>query len=84
MYLDERLEKNLLQEIIQKLGISPRDLLRTGESAYKENNLKDSNISDEEIINLMIEFPKLIERPIYVKGNKAIVGRPPENILKII
>ncbi len=84
MYLDERLEKNFLQEIIQKLGISPRDLLRIGESAYKENNLKDSNISDEEIINLMIEYPKLIERPIYVKGNKAIVGRPPENILKII
>ena len=84
MYLHERLEKNFLQEIIQKLGISPRDLLRTGESAYKENNLKDSNISDEEIINLMIEYPKLIERPIYVKGNKAIVGRPPENILKII
>ncbi len=84
MYLDERLEKNFLQEIIQKLGISPRDLLRTGESAYKENNLKDSNISDEEIINLMIEYPKLIERPIYVKGNKAIVGRPPENILNII
>ena len=84
MYLDERLEKNFLQEIIQKLGISPRDLLRTGESAYKENNLKDSNISDVEIINLMIEYPKLIERPIYVKGNKAIVGRPPENILKII
>ena len=84
MYLDERLEKNFLQEVIQKLGISPRDLLRIGESAYKENNLKDSNISDEEIINLMIEYPKLIERPIYVKGNKAIVGRPPENILKII
>ena len=84
MYLDERLEKNFLQEIIQKLGISPRDLLRAGESAYKDNNLKDSNISDEEIINLMIEYPKLIERPIYVKGNKAIVGRPPENILKII
>ena len=84
MYLDEKLEKDFLKEIIQKLGISPRDLLRIGESAYKENNLKDSNISDEEIINFMIEYPKLIERPIYVKGNKAIVGRPPENILKII
>ena len=84
MYLDEKLEKDFLKEIIQKLGISPRDLLRRGESAYKENNLKDSNISDEEIINLMIEYPKLIERPIYVKGPKAIVGRPPENILKII
>ena len=84
MYLDEKLEKGFLKEIIQKLGISPRDLLRTGESAYKENNLKDSNISDEEIINLMIEYPKLIERPIFVKGSKAIVGRPPEDILKII
>ena len=84
MYLDEKLEKNFLKEIIQKLGMNPRDLLRTGESAYKENNLKDSNISEEEIINLMIEYPKLIERPIYVKGSKAIVGRPPENVLKII
>ena len=84
MYLDEKLEKNFLKEIIQKLGMSPRDLLRTGESAYKENNLKDSNISEEEIINLMIEYPKLIERPIYVKGSKAIVGRPPENVLKIV
>ena len=84
MYLDEKLEKNFLKEIIQKLGMNPRDLLRTGESAYKENNLNDSNISEEEIINLMIEFPKLIERPIYVKGSKAIVGRPPENVLKII
>ena len=83
-YLDEKLEKNFLKEIIQKLGMRPRDLLRTGESAYKENNLKDSNISEEEIINLMIEYPKLIERPIYVKGSKAIVGRPPENVLKII
>ena len=71
MYLDEKLEKDFLKEIIQKLGISPRDLLRRGESAYKENNLKDSNISDEEIINLMIEYPKLIERPIFVKGSKG-------------
>ena len=84
MYLDEKLEKDFLKEIIQKLGMRPRDLLRTGESAYKENNLKDSNISEEEIISLMIEYPKLIERPIYVKGSKAIVGRPPENVLKII
>ena len=84
MYLDEKLEKDFLKEIIQKLGMRPRDLLRTGESAYKENNLNDSNISEEEIINLMIEYPKLIERPIYVKGSKAIVGRPPENVLKII
>jgi len=83
-YLVQKIEKDFLKEIIQKLDINPRDLLRTGESAYKENNLKDSNISDEEIINTMIKYPKLIERPIYVKGSKAIVGRPPENVLKII
>ena len=84
MYLEESLEKDFLKEIIQKLDIKPRDLLRTGESAYKENNLKDTNISDEEIIDLMIKYPKLIERPIYVKGSKAIIGRPPEDVLKII
>ena len=84
MYLDEKLEKGFLKEIIQKLGVSPRDLLRRGESAYKDNNLKDSNISDEEIINLMIEHPKLIERPIYIKDTKAIIGRPPEEVLKIV
>ena len=84
MYLDEKLEKGFLKEIIQKLGISPRDLLRRGESAYKDNNLKDSNISDEEIINLMIEHPKLIERPIYIKDTKAIICRPPEEVLKIV
>tara|TARA_Y100000768_G_C23736080_1_gene567165 strand:+ start:85 stop:435 length:351 start_codon:yes stop_codon:yes gene_type:complete len=84
MYLEEKLEKDFLKEIIQKLGMSPRDLLRKGESIYKENNLKDTDISDEEIINLMVEHPKLIERPIYIKDSKAIVGRPPENVLKII
>ena len=74
LYLDEKIEKDFLKEIIQKLGMSPRDLLRTGESAYKENNLKDSNISEEEIINLMIEYPKLIERPIYEKGLKLLLA----------
>ena len=84
MYLEEQLDKDFLKEIIEKLAINPRDLLRTGEPAYKENNLKDTNISDDEIINLMIAHPKLIERPIYIKGTKAIVGRPPEDVLKIV
>ena len=84
LYLNEKIEKDFLKEIIQKLGMSPRDPTRTGESASKENTSHASNIAEEEIINLMIEHPKLIERPIYVKGSKAIVGRPPENVLKII
>ena len=84
MYLEEQLDKDFLKKIIEKLAMNPRDLLRTGEPAYKENNLKDTNISDDEIINLMIAHPKLIERPIYIKGSKAIVGRPPEDVLKIV
>tara|TARA_A100001035_G_scaffold47839_1_gene34454 strand:+ start:340 stop:690 length:351 start_codon:yes stop_codon:yes gene_type:complete len=84
MYLEEQLDKDFLKEIIEKLAMNPRDLLRTGEPAYKENNLKDTNISDDEIINLMIAHPKLIERPIFIKGTKAIVGRPPEDVLKIV
>lgn len=84
MYLEEQLDKDFLKEIIEKLAMNPRDLLRTGEPAYKENNLKDTNISDDEIINLMIAHPKLIERPIYIKGTKASVGRPPEDVLKIV
>ena len=84
LYLNEEIDKNFLKEVLTKLAIEPRELLRTGEEIYKENNLGNLNISNEEIIDLMIKFPKLIERPIFVKGSKAIIGRPPENVLTII
>ena len=66
------------------LGIEPRELLRTGEVEYKEFNLKERALDDSEIIKLMSENPKLIERPIVVSSNQAIIGRPPENVLKLI
>ena len=84
LYLEEKLSKEELQDIISKLGIKPRDLLRKGESDYKENNLSNPDLGDEELINLMTRFPKLIERPIVVKGDQAIIGRPPKNVLKLI
>ena len=84
LYLEEKLSKEELQNIILKLGIKPRDLLRKGESDYKENNLGDSSLKDEELIRLMICFPKLIERPIVIKGKQAVIGRPPENIFKLL
>ena len=84
LYLDEKLDGVFLKKIIGMLGITPRELLRRGEDAYRKNNLNNLDINDESIIKFMIEYPKLIERPIFIKNNKAIIGRPPEDVLKII
>ncbi|MFL2734225.1 MAG: arsenate reductase (glutaredoxin) [Gammaproteobacteria bacterium] len=84
LYLEEELEASFLESILSKLSIRPRQLLRKGEAAYKENNLNDENLSDKKIIELMTKFPKLIERPIFIKNKKAIIGRPPEKVLEII
>ena len=82
-YLDNIPSKAELTEIIALLGIAPIDLVRKNEKIWKEN-YKGKDLSDAEIINAMIETPKLIERPIIINGNKAVIGRPPENILNII
>ena len=83
-YLEEKLSQSEIKNLISKLKISSRDLLRKGESDYEENNLSNPDLGDEELINLMTRFPKLIERPIVVKGDQAIIGRPPKNVLKLI
>lgn len=84
LYLEQTPDEKTIKDLLEKLGISARDLLRKGEDAFKELNLKDSSLDDDFLIKKMAEFPKLIERPIVVKGNKAILGRPPENILKLL
>ena len=84
LYLEDTPDAKTIQSLLNKLGISARELLRKGEEAYKELNLKDSNLDDAFLIEKMIEFPKLIERPIVVKGEKAVLGRPPENAMKLI
>lgn len=73
-----------LKAVIKALGISPRDLLRKGEAIYKELGLQDSNPSDEALIQTMVTHPVLIERPIVIRGEKAAIGRPPENVLTLI
>ena len=72
-----------LKEIIKKLGIKPIDLVRKNEKIWKEN-YKGKEVNDDKIIEAMVKFPKLIERPIVIKEDKAVLGRPPENILKIV
>lgn len=84
LYMDTPPTSATLTALLGKLGISARDLLRKGEDAYKENNLKNPDLTDEQLIASMTQFPKLIERPIVVKGNKAVLGRPPENVLELI
>lgn len=73
-----------LKAVIKALGISPRDLLRKGEAIYKELGLQDGNPSDEALIQTMVTHPVLIERPIVIRGEKAAIGRPPENVLTLI
>ena len=73
-----------LKAILRKLGLNPRDILRTGETIYAELGLKTRDLDDDALIALMVKNPILIERPIVVAGDKAAVGRPPENVLAIL
>lgn len=82
-YLDQTLTKDELVEIISLLEIKPIELVRKNEKIWKES-FKSKELTDDEIINAMIENPKLIERPIVVNNKKAVIGRPPENINSII
>tara|TARA_R110002072_G_scaffold277460_2_gene439173 strand:+ start:3899 stop:4258 length:360 start_codon:yes stop_codon:yes gene_type:complete len=84
LYLEDTPDAKTISSLLNKLEITARELLRKGEDAYKELNLKDTNLNDDFLIEKMTKFPKLIERPIVVKGNKAVLGRPPENVLKLI
>lgn len=84
LYLETPPSIDDITALLKKLGMSARDLLRKGEDAFKENNLKDDSLSEAQLIGAMAEHPKLIERPIVVKGSKAVLGRPPENVLQLI
>jgi arsenate reductase len=74
-YLDEPPTVDELKEVLRKLGMKPRELMRTKEKIYRELGLKDVE-DDEKLIEAMVEHPKLIERPIVIRGEKAVVARP--------
>jgi len=78
-YLDEPPTPEELKEVLQMMGASPWDILRKQEKIWKEN-FKGKDLSDEELIRIMSENPKLIERPIVIYNGKAVLGRPAENI----
>ncbi len=82
-YLEVIPSKEELLSLIKTLGISPEKLVRKNEAIWKEN-YRGKQLSDEDIVDAMITHPKLIERPVVINGNKAIIGRPPELIKEII
>ncbi len=82
-YMDEPLRPDELEEIIDLLGIAPHDLIRTSEDIYKEE-FEGKELTDEEWILAMLEYPMLMERPIIINGDKAVIGRPIENIDSIL
>ena len=82
-YLEDVPTKSELKKIIKLLGITPIELVRKNEVIWKEN-FKGKTLSDDEIIEAMVSNPKLIERPIVINGDKAVIGRPTEKILEII
>ncbi len=83
LYLENPPSEKELKTLISKLGITPIELVRKGETIWKEN-FKGKNLSDDDIIASMASYPKLIERPIVVKENNAVIGRPPELIKTIL
>lgn len=82
-YLKTPLTKEELTELLAKLNLPAKDLVRKGEADFKEN-FKGKELSEEQWIEAMIQFPKLIERPIVVKGDKAVIGRPIEKVINLI
>lgn len=83
-YLKTPPTEDELSAVVTKLGVPVRDIIRTKEAEYKEQGLNDTSLTDDEIIKKLVATPKLIERPIVINGNKAAIGRPPENVLAII
>ncbi|QXH52754.1 arsenate reductase (glutaredoxin) [Pseudomonas fakonensis] len=83
-YLETPPDAATLKQLLGKLGIGARQLLRSGEDEYKALNLADPALTDTQLIEAMVQNPKLIERPILVAGDRAVVGRPPEKVLEIL
>lgn len=83
-YLETPLDAAQLKALLAKLGLTARQLLRTGEEEYKALNLADASLSEAQLIAAIAAHPKLMERPILETADKAIIGRPPENVLEIL
>ena len=83
-YLKTPPTREELEQVLDMLGLEPRQLMRTKEKEYKEQGLADPELSRDQLIDAMLATPKLIERPIVIRDGKAAIGRPPEQVLEIL
>ncbi|HZN00500.1 MAG TPA: ArsC/Spx/MgsR family protein [Pyrinomonadaceae bacterium] len=83
-YYTAPLSRKKLTELVRKMNLKPRDLLRKSEPIYKELGLAEDKFSDTELIALMIEHPDLLQRPIVERGERAVLGRPTENVKELL
>ena len=83
-YYNMPLSEKKLRELVKKMGIKPRELLRTSEAIYREFGLGKKELSDDEVISLMVKHPDLIQRPIVERGDRAVLGRPTENVKALL
>ncbi|EZQ19057.1 arsenate reductase (glutaredoxin) [Pseudomonas sp. G11-1] len=82
-YIDTPPDSATLSALLQQLGLSARELMRKGENVYKELQLDDPDLSEAELVQAMVDYPRLIERPIVIRDGKAIIARPPERVLEL-
>ena len=82
-YLETPPDAATLVELLERLGLSARELMRKGEDTYKELNLATPELSEAQLVQAMADYPKLIERPIVIREGKAVIGRPPERVLEL-
>ena len=83
-YYIQPLSKKKLTELLRKMNMKPRELLRKGEAPYKELGLSEDKFSDSELVAIMVEHPDLIQRPIVERGDRAVLGRPTENVKELL
>ena len=83
-YYIQPLTRKKLTELLRKMNLKPRDLLRKGEPIYKDLGLAEDKFSDSELIGLMIEHPDLLQRPIVERGDRAVLGRPTDNVKELL
>jgi len=84
LYLETPPAPTELRRLLKLLDMPARALLRKGEAEFRELNLADNALNESQLIEAMSEHPRLIERPIVVRGDRAVIGRPPENVLELI
>jgi arsenate reductase (glutaredoxin) len=83
-YYTDPIPKTKLKDLLRKMGLSPRELLRTKEAAYKKLRLGERDLTDDQLVDLMVKHPDLIQRPIVEKGSRAILARPAERLREIL